>query len=219
MKIILGALLSIIAAYLIGSVNFAVIFSTVFTGKDPRNFGSKNAGATNALRVAGKKSGILTFLCDAAKGAIAALLGVLVFKYFVILPELQSELSPACGGFICGLSCIIGHCWPVFFSFKGGKAVASGFGVFAVCCPTAIILGFVLFVISLLISKIVSLSSLIATATTIVCVVVVTIMGFYGSMAVLPVCICSLVAGVIIFFRHSSNIERLSKGTESQIKG
>ena len=158
----LFAIGTIIVAYLIGSINFAVIFSNLFTGRDVRNSGSGNAGTTNVMRTAGLLPGILTFVFDAAKGFVGAYIGELVFGYLFTLTGLTA-FTPVYGAYVCYVFVMIGHIFPVFFGFRGGKGIATSVGGFAVCCLPAIVIGLCAFAVSVLISKIVSLSSLIAT--------------------------------------------------------
>lgn len=201
-------------AYLVGSINFAVIFSKAFMKKDVRNVGSGNAGATNVLRSAGLLPGLLTFLCDALKGFVASFAGLKVFEY-VSHFETGEWAMPAYGALACGLVCMLGHVFPVFFQFKGGKGVATSVGIFAVCNPLAITLGLIVFAIVLIISKLVSLSSLIATVT--VVALSITFYDIYASR--LPQAILILIMGAIIFVKHKDNIKRLINGTENKIGG
>ncbi len=204
----------IIFAYLVGSINFAVIFSKAFMKKDVRNVGSGNAGATNVLRSAGLLPGLLTFLCDALKGFVASYAGLKVFEY-VSHFESGEWAMPAYGALACGLACMIGHVFPIFFQFKGGKGVATSVGIFAVCNPLAISLGLAVFAFVLLLSKMVSLSSLIATVT-----VVALSIKFYDLYAAFwPQAILIIIMGVIIFAKHKDNIKRLISGTENKIGG
>ena len=209
---ILMAIGTILLAYLIGSINFAIIFSKLFTGKDIREVGSGNAGATNVLRSAGFIPGLLTFLFDAIKGFAACFIARLVFEY--ILENTQNTLfNPLAGSYVCLLFVMLGHIFPVFFKFKGGKAVAVSVGTYAVCCYPAILLGLATFAISLLISKIVSVSSLLAT----VVVVSMSIVFMDFSGPVLPQIICTVLAGLLVFIKHKENIKRLKKGEEKKI--
>ncbi len=209
---IITAIVTIIAAYLLGSVNFAVIFSNIFLKRDIRKMGSGNAGATNILRNAGILPGILTFACDALKGFIACSLGKFTFDF--IHAQTGSLWSVAIyGAYICGLACMLGHIFPIFFGFKGGKGVAVSVGIFAVCSPFAIIAGLAAFIITVLISRLVSLSSLLAT----VVVVMGTVIFHNDTAAVLPQFIITLCMGILIFWKHSENIRRLISGTESKI--
>lgn len=209
---VMTAVITIIAAYLIGSINFAVIFSTVFFKKDVRNFGSGNAGTTNMLRVGGFVPGLLTFACDVLKGFSAAILGRYVFDY--IHTQTGSSWSLATyGALACGLACMIGHMFPVFFNFKGGKGVASCVGIFYVCCPIAITVGLAVFALMILISRIVSISSLSATI-----VVVALSLFLYDKGALFwPQAVFTIAMGAGVYLKHSENIKRLIAGDERKI--
>ena len=209
---ILVSVAAVVAAYLIGSINFAVIFSSIFMKKDVRKLGSGNAGTTNVMRNGGFLPGALTFIFDALKGYAAAFLGLKVFEYINNSYEAVWAM-PIYGALLCGAACMIGHVFPVFFQFKGGKGVATSVGIFAVCCPVAIILGLAAFALALLISRIVSLSSLIAT----VVVVTLTIVFYDTQGLFLPQAVLTLIMGAIVFLKHTENIKRLINGTESKI--
>ena len=209
---ILVALGAIIASYLIGSINFAVIFSNIFTGRDVRKSGSGNAGTTNVMRTAGVLPGILTFLFDAFKGFVGAYLGKIAFSYLFENTSL-SVFSPIYGAYICYVFVMIGHILPIFFQFKGGKGIATSVGGFAVCCWPAIVIGLSAFAISVLVSKIVSLSSLIAT----VFVVTFAIVFVDTSADVLPQIVMAIIAGGIVFYTHRTNIVRLVRGEEKKL--
>jgi glycerol-3-phosphate acyltransferase PlsY len=205
------SVVAVILAYLIGSINFAVIFSAIFMKKDVRELGSGNAGTTNVMRNGGFLPGALTFLCDALKGFVASFIGLKIFEY---ISHFEGEWSmPIYGALVCGLACMLGHVFPIFFGFKGGKGVATSVGIFYVCNPLAITLGLVAFAVILLTTKYVSLSSLIAT------VVVVTLsIVFYDLNAyLLPQIILVVAMGAIVFLKHTENIKRLIHGTESKI--
>ena len=210
---IMTALITIVAAYLLGSINFAVIFAKIFLKKDVRELGSGNAGATNVLRNAGILPGLLTFLCDALKGFASSFLGLKMFEY-ISHYESGDWARGIYGALICGLACMIGHVFPIFFGFKGGKGVATSVGIFAVCNPLAIAIGVTVFAIVLAITKIVSVSSLIAT---VVVVILSIAFGEYVYADILPQAIIIFCMAAIIFLKHSSNIKRLLSGTESKI--
>lgn len=219
------ALLTVVAAYLIGSINFAVIFTRKYNHVDVRDFGSGNAGTTNVLRVSGARAGVATFALDILKGAVAAGLGLLVFS--LLWKGSAAELTassyrnslflPQYGAFLCGFACMLGHCFPVFFGFRGGKAVATSVGVFAVCCPLAIVLGLISFAVSMLISKIVSLSSLIASF-----VVMGITIAFAFTYKISPnanpwiITVITIGCGLIVILRHTENIKRIIKGEEKK---
>ena len=207
---VLVALGAVIVSYLIGSINFAVIFSNIFTGKDVRKSGSGNAGTTNVMRTAGFLPGALTFICDAFKGFAGAFLGYQVFDSF--LPDIPIFTS-IYGAYICYIFVMIGHIFPVFFQFKGGKGIATSVGGFAVCCWPAIVIGLSAFALSTLLTKIVSLSSLIAT----VFVITFAIVFVDTSVPVLPQIIMAVIAGAIVFYTHRTNIVRLAKGEEKKL--
>lgn len=211
---ILKALLAVIVAYLIGSINFAVIFSSLFLKKDVRKLGSGNAGTTNVMRNAGFLPGALTFVFDALKGFAAVYIGRLIFEN--IHTQSASEWSmPIYGAYICGLACMLGHVFPIFFQFKGGKGVATSVGIFSICSPVAIISGLSFFAASTAITKIVSFSSLGATV-----VVVVLSMIFRDTSALFwPQALMSIAMGSLVFLKHKDNIKRLLAGTENKIGG
>lgn len=210
--------IAILQAYVLGSINFAVIFTNIFTKKDVRDYGSGNAGMTNVLRVAGPLPGILTFVCDAAKGAVACLIGrYVIFEYLAQhYPEKGDYYLPIYGALLCGIFCMLGHVFPVFFQFKGGKAVAISVGIFAIIDWRCISLVLGIFVIVLLISRIVSVSSLIATAAMPFCI------AFFprdtGERIWVSVAM-TLVMVIIIFLKHIPNIKRIVKGEEKPIFG
>lgn len=203
---------AVIAAYLLGSINFAVIFANAFLKKDVRKLGSGNAGTTNVMRTAGLLPGILTFVCDALKGFVACYIGKVVFYY--VMNNSGSYAHPIYGAYLCGVICMIGHVFPLFFQFKGGKGVAVSVGIYAVCCPKAIIIGLTVFALCVLITRVVSLSSLIATVT----VISLSIVFYNYTEFRLLSAILSISMGVIIFAKHKDNIKRLAKGGEKKIK-
>ncbi|MBQ8304587.1 MAG: glycerol-3-phosphate 1-O-acyltransferase PlsY [Clostridia bacterium] len=208
---ILLAFAAVILAYLIGSINFAVIFSRIFIKKDIREVGSGNAGMTNVMRVAGALPGILTFVFDALKGFVACFIGKMIFSHLHTVTENPFFLA-IYGVFICGVACMLGHVFPVFFSFKGGKGVAVSVGIFAVCCPIAIISGLILFGILLATVKVMSISSLSATV-----VVVGASLIFYDKSALFwPQAVCAVIMGAIVFLKHKDNIVRLVRGEENK---
>ncbi len=209
---ILVALGAVLVSYLIGSINFAVIFSNIFTGRDVRNSGSGNAGTTNVMRTAGFLPGALTFIFDAFKGFAGAYLGKVAFAYLFKATGL-AVFTDIYGAYLCYLFVMIGHILPVFFQFKGGKGIATSVGGFAVCCPMAIIIGLCAFAVSTAVSRIVSLSSLIAT----VFVVGGAVIFVDNSVNVIPQIVMAAVAGGIVFFTHRANIKRLIRGEEKKL--
>ena len=209
---IIYAVLVVVFSYLIGSVNFAVIFSKVFMKKDVREIGSGNAGTTNIMRNGGFVPGALTFLCDALKGFVASFAGKMVFDYILGNTDAAWAL-PIYGAYICGLACMLGHVFPVFFQFKGGKGVATSVGIFAVCSPVAIVLGLTVFAIVTLTSKYVSVASIVATVTVVTCSLIFRV----SDAPITPEIIMSVAMGLIVILKHIENIKRIIAGTESKI--
>ncbi len=205
------AVLTVILAYLLGSISFAIIFSKIFMKKDVRELGSGNAGTTNIMRTGGAKLGALTFLCDVLKGFVACLLGKLVFKYVF---ENGDEWA-VYGAFLCGLACMLGHVFPIFFQFKGGKGIATSVGIFAICCYPAIIIGLIVFALGVYFTKIVSISS-IAAAVTVVSFTMV--FHFINKPALFwPQAILAILMGILVIVKHGENIKRLINGTEKKL--
>lgn len=202
----------VILAYLLGSINFAVIFSKAFMKRDVREVGSGNAGTTNVMRSAGFLPGALTFLCDALKGFAACYIGKTVFE---MISETKPDEWGIIGAYICGLACMLGHVFPVFFKFKGGKGVATSVGVFAVCSPLAIAIGLAVFAVVTLTTKYVSLASLTATVVVVVCSLIFRL----TDAPILPQLILSVAMGVVVFAKHGDNIKRLLSGTENKVGG
>lgn len=186
----------IIAAYLIGSIPTGIVISKLMGKGDPRKAGSGNIGATNVGRTSGKLAGILTLLGDVLKG------GVPVFLAFQYYPE-SLFIS------LVGLAAFLGHLFPVYLGFRGGKGVATGLGVMVVICPVATLLSAVVFAVVAYLKRYVSLASMIAAA------MLPVFMSFfprgrnYVGMGV--------VVAVLIIWKHKDNIKRLVAGTENRI--
>ena len=187
--------------YLLGSVSFAVLISKAFAKEDVRSKGSGNAGSTNMLRNYGKVAGVLTLAGDMLKGFVAGLVGSYAFA--------GSEYAQiACG--VCGFSALIGHLFPIYFRFKGGKGFATSLGVIGAFFPTLFfpIVFFVLFIIFS--TGYVSLSAISYAALFPVGV------SIFGDS--LEVFVLSLLISGVILVSHRENIVRLLKGTERNIK-
>ena len=206
------AILTVVVAYLLGSINFAVIFSNVFLKKDVRNLGSGNAGTTNVMRNAGFLPGALTFLCDVAKGFLASFIGREIFEFLATKTD-AFWAEGIYGAYLCGLLCMAGHIFPIFFGFKGGKGVATSVGIFLVCSPLAIGSGIIVFCIVLLVFKMVSLSSILAAIT----VVASSAIFFESTASITPVIIISVLMGTMVILKHKDNIKRIIAGEEPKI--
>ena len=187
--------LIIILAYLIGSIPSGLWIGKGFYNKDIRNFGSGNLGATNTFRVLGVKAGSLVTIMDILKGTAATLLPLAFDPSFPVL--------------LAGFIAVVGHIFPIFAGFRGGKAVATSAGVLLGYAPLMFVLVVLCFIIVLYISKYVSLSSIIAGLFAI---------SYSIILKDLPlIIIVSLMSGFVIF-RHRSNITRIRNGTEPKIK-
>ena len=187
------------AAYLLGSIPFGLLVGRLFGAADIRKTGSGNIGATNVARVAGPLAGILTLLLDAAKGAFA-----------VVLAARLSEQS-ATWMMIAGLCALVGHCFPIWLGFRGGKGVATAAGAFLVLCPPAFLGATILFVLVVLYWRFVSLASISAAAA-----MPLLIYFFWAPHHAPPYVVTfgSLAAALLIVYKHDANIQRLVGGDE-----
>ena len=192
--------LAVTAAYLIGSLSFAVIFSRLMGLADPRSYGSKNPGATNVLRSGNKAAAVLTLVFDALKGYVPVML-VLAFGARFGLGENTVAMV--------GLAAFVGHGWPVFFRFKGGKGVATAAGVLMALNPVLALATLASFALVLAFSRYVSLASIVAAAFA----------PFYqlliwGGGAPL---LCIVPMSLVLIWRHQGNIKKLLSGSESKL--
>ena len=202
----LSNILGLCLAYLVGSVPSAVWIGKVFYGIDVREYGSGNAGATNTFRVLGKKPGWAVLVLDILKGFFSVKLAYLVGDYEPLSPEfIDFELALA----VCGL---LGHIFPVYVGFRGGKGVATMLGILIGVHPPAAGICAMVFLISFMLTRYVSLSSMLAGIT-----FPVVIMVFYSTNS--SINIFSLAVAILILVTHQRNIERLFAGEESRMKG
>ena len=195
-----------IIAYCLGSISFSVIISKKMAGFDVREKGSKNAGSTNVLRTVGKKAAILTLICDILKGVVAILIAVL-------LGNLVEGTDKALLVQIAGLMAVIGHTFPVFFKFKGGKGVATALGVLFIVNWQIALICLVFALLLMAITRMVSVGSL--AAAILFPVLTIFIKDNYiveGSYLVFGI----LMAGLVVF-NHRTNIKRLETGTENKL--
>lgn len=214
MIVFICVLAAAIASYALGSISFGVIFSKLFSKKDVRDYGSGGSGMTNVMRAVGVLPGILTFVFDALKGALAC--GIARYWLFSAAFSASGEvwwLDPVFGAYLCGVICMVGHMFPLFFDFKGGKGVATSVGIFAICCPKAIILGLTIFLICVIICRIVSLSSLLAT----VAVGIGVALWHTREVAMWPQLVLTLIMCALVFIKHKDNIIRLIHGEEKRL--
>lgn len=196
--------ISVLLSYVIGSINFAVIFSKIFSNTDVREHGSGNAGTTNVMRVSGPVAGVLTFVFDFAKGSAAVLLSKFILSGAEITYEVQLL-------FISAIFCMLGHAFPLFFGFKGGKCVATAIGTILVLDWKVAVIAVAVYLILMIFTKIVSLSTLSAALSA---VIVMFIFRYDDVISCLLVAVMCL----IVFLRHIPNIKRLIKGEEKKLK-
>lgn len=201
-------ILVIIFSYLLGSINFAVIISKMISGKDIRSEGSGNAGATNMLRTHGKKMGALTLLGDVFKGVLAVLLAKLSASFTDA--DFYIRLLPL----LAGLFVTLGHNFPIFFGFRGGKGVATGLGVILTLNWRVALIVLVVALLVMLITRYVSLGSV--TAGILYIAVDLSYMVFTNNFF-LPELIFTIVLCGLLVLRHKSNIKRLLNGTEHKL--
>ncbi len=199
------AALPLIFAYFLGSIPFGYLIVRARAGADIRETGSGGTGATNVSRRAGKGAGVLTLILDALKGAAAILIGT------SILGESFGAITGA------GILVIIGHMFPIWLGFRGGKGVATGVGVFLFLAPLAVMMAAVIFLAVVALTRYVSLGSITAAAT--IPLFVWLQHGLISSVSNLwPTMVAAIVAAALIIFAHRGNIQRLVKGTESKFK-
>lgn len=205
MQTVLASILSAAAAYLLGSVSFAIVVSKSLYHQDVRQFGSGNAGMTNILRTYGKKAAALTLAGDFLKGVAAVLISRLIFAVMgVTLFD---------GAYVGGLFAILGHLYPVYFGFRGGKGILTSIGIIAVINPL-VFLGLLIIGLPLIfLTKIVSVGSLAGA----VCYPFLTLLVDFwqGGVSWLDFSF-SLVIALLVIWMHRSNIKRLLNGTENR---
>jgi len=185
---------SILFAYLLGSLSSAIILSKIMGFTDPRSEGSNNPGATNVLRIAGKKAAFLTLLGDCLKGLIPVLIALAIS---------EDRLAIALTGF----AAFLGHCYPLFFNFKGGKGVATAI---AVNVGFNWLVGLIIIGIWLLFAKVFKISSLAA----IIAFAILPLLIFWQESS-LWVTLVFTIMSLVLIWRHKGNIQRLVQGTES----
>lgn len=181
------------AAYLLGAIPFGLIFTRTLTGKDPRQHGSGNIGATNAMRTGGKTVGILTLLADIIKGALPVAIAV------------QLAFSSLEIGAVA-LAAFLGHIFPVYLKFKGGKGVATMYGVLIPWMPWVGVCAFLVWLLTYKLSKLVSLASILSG-------LILPVFAWLLDASQEGIVVC-VVLGALMIIRHHSNIHRLIAGTE-----
>jgi acyl phosphate:glycerol-3-phosphate acyltransferase len=193
----LQAVLTLAGAYVVGSIPFSYLVARAFGVTDVRTVGSGNVGATNVMRSAGKGPGIAALILDALKGALATGTASRLFP--------GSEWLPA----LAAVAAVLGHVFPVWLGFRGGKGVATGAGAFLPLAPVATGTAAVVFVLVLLLGRYVSLGSMASAAA------LAAVAFLSGSPR--PVAICAAAVALLVIVKHKANIERLLAGTENRL--
>jgi glycerol-3-phosphate acyltransferase PlsY len=199
----LASLWIVILAYLLGSVPVGYLLVRIFRKQDIRSFGSGNIGATNVLRSGGKGLGAATFLLDVVKGAAAVLLGT--YLAAPLMPGVPQRNVEA----LAALCAVVGHMFPIWLGFRGGKGVATGFGVFLVAAPVAALASITLFILVFALTRYVSLASILGAASFPV-FAYFTVSGPRPAFFIAVQCTVAL----LIILKHRPNIRRLLAGTE-----
>lgn len=204
----------IILSYLAGSFPTSILVGKIFFHKDIRQFGSGNAGGTNTVRVFGWPAGIAVILVDIAKGAVP----VLLIARLPLFGSAEAALLPPDVTALCaGVAAVIGHIWTVFAGFRGGKGVATAAGMIVALYPLGFVLTLVIFVLTIVLTGIVSAGSL---AAAVAFPVVLSVLNGTGATAIsAPLLWFSLPIAALILFSHRTNIVRLFRGEEKPLFG
>ena len=208
-----ACIISGIIAYLLGSISFSIIFTKKFAGFDVRQKGSGNAGSTNVLRTAGKKPAILTLICDILKGVIAIFIAYLIGRIFNF--DIQSSALLVQ---IAGICVVIGHTFPIFFGFKGGKGVATALGVLLVTNWQIGLICLVFALVLMALTRIVALGSIAAAILFPVLCFFITNNYLVGDSSTrMSYLVFGIIMAVIVIFNHRSNIQRMASGKENRL--
>ena len=187
-----------IAIYLIAATPTGVVLARLMGGEDVRQKGSGNIGATNVYRVAGKLAGVLTLVGDTLKG----FLPLLAFKTWLEPTPTQLGIASAVA--------ILGHCYPIYLKFKGGKGVATALGIFLVLSPKVVFFALIVFILTVAITRYISLGSVLAALSAPLLILLLNHPQ--------PIFLATLFIAALVIWRHNSNIRRLLDGTENRFK-
>lgn len=209
----------VVIAYLFGSIPFGYVIVRFTQGADVRETGSGGTGATNVSRRAGKGAGVVTLLLDALKGAVA----VVIAKMILGLPIVGETTQPfATVGTAywwlaaAAVAVILGHIFPIWLRFRGGKGVATGVGVFLMLAPVALVFAAIVFGLTVWRTRYVSLGSMLAAVS--IPLFVVLLNFVWPSKFLIPIVAAACAGSLLIVFAHRQNIERLLEGTESRFQ-
>ncbi len=210
------------AAYLLGSLNIAIIVTKAFTGKDIRTMGSGNGGFTNVMRSVGTTAGIITFVGDFLKCVIAVVIGGLIFS--TMNTTLRHAELVGYGKYLAGMCCFLGHIFPVYFGFKGGKGVVTVAALLAVINPVIFAVAVTVFLIMFICTRIVSISSIVSGIVIVFATYLFTYFysykatGKYPLEYVVTVTIMTFVICGSVIAKHHANIGRLLRGEEKKLE-
>lgn len=223
-KLVICLLLTVVISYLLGSCNSAIIVVRLLKNEDIREHGSKNAGLTNTLRCFGKLPALLTLIGDLAKGIVAALLSILVFKLiigqdcFTAPPEWYPEvLDDMSVGYISGFFSIVGHIFPIYYGFKGGKGVLVSCSILLVIDPLTFVIIIPFFALVLFITRYVSVASISAAIfyPFLTFILHYFVEGVPFNISLTHFILVSF-TGAVLVYMHKANIKRLREGTENR---
>ena len=213
---VLAYILTAVGAYLLGSIPFGYLVAKA-KGIDIRSVGSGNIGATNAMRVLGKPAGIFVLVMDALKGYLACYIGIIVYSYLGPKPEIHSfddwlALFQQIKNYaiVAGIFAVLGHNFPCWLKFKGGKGIATTAGVYLALAPMAVLVALVVFILAVLLTKYVSVGSISAAIALPITVWVMTPHNLFLG-------IVTTALGLMAVYKHKSNIQRLMAGTENRL--
>ena len=217
------ALITAVVAYLIGSISFSIIITNLYLRKDIRSMGSKNAGATNVLRSVGKVPAILTFVGDFGKGVLAIVIGGFIFQEFSFYTSSPLVVMKY-GAYIAGMCCFLGHLYPLYFKFVGGKGVLTAAAMMAIIDWRVFLIEMAIFGIVFGLSKIISLASIVCAALYPLITYLITFFmdhrvnpALYNWIYLIITTVVSALMAAMLLIKHFDNIKRLFKGTEKQI--
>ena len=197
-----------IIAYLIGSVNFSIIISKKVAGFDVREKGSGNAGTTNMLRSVGKGAALLTLICDILKGVVSILIAIAIGN---IVKDIDKSLLVQ----VAGVAVVLGHTFPIFFGFKGGKGVATALGVLLMSNWQIGLICLVFGLVLIILTRMVSLGS--CAAAVLFPVLTIFIKEHYIVVGGTDYLIYSIILAIIVLYNHRANIKRIMEGKENRI--
>lgn len=215
-KIIAAGVISVIISYLLGSCNSSIIVVRLLKHEDIREKGSKNAGLTNTLRCYGKFPALLTLIGDLGKGIVAVLLSILVFRLMVGSGNFDRQTV----GYISGIAAIIGHIFPIYYGFRGGKGILVSSSILIVIDPLTFAIIIPFFAVVLLISKYVSVASISAA---VFYPILTFMLHYFVENELFGTCIVHTllvaVTSALLIYMHRANIQRLKNGTENKFFG